>query len=103
MLGLRRGGVTNTAGELQRSGLIRYRGQLTIVDREGLEATACECHRIDHDGSSGCSDDRSGRVKKISTLRLPSYRQVTGSGHSIAQMRSLSAEIIAFDYGQGSE
>jgi hypothetical protein len=30
--------------------LIRYHhGQLTIVDREGLEAMACECHRIDHD------------------------------------------------------
>jgi hypothetical protein len=50
MLGVRRAGVTNTAGELQRSGLIRYHhGQLTVVDREGLEATACECHRIDHE------------------------------------------------------
>lgn len=48
MLGVRRAGVTTTLGELHRSGLIRNgRGQLTILDREGLELTACECHRSD--------------------------------------------------------
>jgi CRP-like cAMP-binding protein len=49
ILGVRRTGVTAVAGELQRSGLIRYcRGQVVIVDHPGLEATACECYRIDH-------------------------------------------------------
>jgi hypothetical protein len=42
--------VTEAAGELQRAGLIRYHhGRLAIIDREGLEAGACECYRIDHD------------------------------------------------------
>jgi CRP-like cAMP-binding protein len=51
MLGVRRAGVTTAAGELQRSGLISYRqGEVTIRDRDGLEALACECFGIDHAG-----------------------------------------------------
>jgi CRP-like cAMP-binding protein len=47
MLGVRRTGVTEVAGNLQRTGLIRYsRGRVRILDREGLEATACECFRV---------------------------------------------------------
>lgn len=48
MLGVRRVGVTTTLGELDRSGLIENgRGRVTITDREGLEATACECYQLD--------------------------------------------------------
>ena len=51
MLGVRRVGVTTTLGELQRSGLVRMsRGELVIVDHEGLEAAACECYRVDRAG-----------------------------------------------------
>jgi len=39
--------VTEVAGKLQAAGLIRYRrGQLTVVDRKGLEATSCECYGV---------------------------------------------------------
>ena len=48
MLGVRRVGVTTAAGALQRAGVITYRhGQLTVLDRGGLEAAACSCYDVD--------------------------------------------------------
>ncbi len=46
-LGVRREGITEAAGKLQRAGVIRYRrGHLTVLERAGLEAGACECYAL---------------------------------------------------------
>jgi hypothetical protein len=47
MLGVRREGVTEAAGKLQRLGVIQYsRGRITVIDRPQLEALSCECYAV---------------------------------------------------------
>jgi CRP-like cAMP-binding protein len=47
MLGVRREGVTEAAGNVQRAGLIEYhRGHIIVLDRPGLEARVCECYGV---------------------------------------------------------
>jgi CRP-like cAMP-binding protein len=47
MLGVRREGVTDAAGKLQKLGVIRYsRGQITVLDRAELERLSCECYAV---------------------------------------------------------
>lgn len=46
-LGVRREGITEAAGHLQKAGLIRYhRGHITVLDRSGLASRACECYAV---------------------------------------------------------
>jgi CRP-like cAMP-binding protein len=47
MLGVRREGVTEAAGKLQKLGVIQYsRGQITVLDRPRLEQLSCECYDV---------------------------------------------------------
>ena len=47
MLGVRRESITAAAGKLQEDGLIQYRrGNITVLDRAGLERHAGECYKV---------------------------------------------------------
>jgi len=54
MLGVRRVGVTKAANALQARRLIDYhRGEISILDRAGMEAASCGCYRADREGYDG--------------------------------------------------
>jgi len=47
MLGVRREGITEAAGNLQRAGVIRYRrGHIAVLERSALETLVCECYAV---------------------------------------------------------
>jgi len=63
MLGVRRVGVTKAAQALQERKLIRYsRGDITMLDRRGLEVAACGCYRIVKDMHDGARAGRAVRA-----------------------------------------
>jgi len=71
MLGVRREGVTQAAGKLQRLGVINYkRGHITVLDRPYLEKLCCECYAV---------------VKKETDRLLPYlYRENAGTPVTLA-------------------
>ena len=68
MLGMRRVGITAAASALQRDGLIEYhRGEITVLDRSGLEAAACSCYAT----SEQTYNDLLGSDAKASSRQKP--------------------------------
>lgn len=73
MLGVRREGVTEAAGKLQRAGVIQYsRGRIRVLDRQRLESMACECYEV---------------VRKEFARLLPSGNDQTPSAASAVKPR----------------
>ena len=67
MLGVRREGITESAGELQRAGLIQYRrGHITVIRRSGLEDRVCECYAVVKKEFERLLPDTQGGAKTMS-------------------------------------
>lgn len=65
MLGVRRVGVTTAAQTLQKRKLVRYsRGEITVLDRAGLESAACRCYDVVRDMHDGMQSSTPGRAKR---------------------------------------
>ena len=83
-LGVRREGITEAAGKLQHAGLIRYRrGHIAVLQRSGLEKTACECYsvvRIEFDRLLSAIPQREGLCKNTerSASRIDSRQAAMG-------------------------
>lgn len=83
MLGVRREGITDAAGKLQRAGLIQYhRGHITVLDRKKLEANACECYQaVKNEYERLLSDESANRPAMLPLVANLAY--LSDSHHKI--------------------
>jgi CRP-like cAMP-binding protein len=75
MLGVRREGITEAAGKLQQAGFVSYRrGHISVLERSGIEALACECYAAVKKECSRLLPDSMNRQDKAAVLALSSSR-----------------------------
>ena len=68
ILGVRREGITDAAGKLQKAGVIRYRrGHITVLDDLELKARVCECYAVVN-GETACTAVKTRRNPKLRLL-----------------------------------
>lgn len=82
IVGVRREGITHAMGQLQRENLIRcHRGGISILDRRGLEAEACECYaasRIARRAAPAIARAVTSEIEtECTACRTPSARSIT--------------------------
>jgi CRP-like cAMP-binding protein len=89
MLGVRREGITEAAGKLQRSGVISYtRGHITVLDRRALEAQGCECYQAVRQEFQRLLPDKNLRThlpgstaQQTAQYKSPCYSSSPSRGH----------------------
>ena len=85
MLGVRREGVTEAAGKVQKLGVIHYnRGHITVLDRPRLEELCCECYAVVKTETDRLLPDPPGLLGSASSDLCPMTRMASRTESEIA-------------------